>query len=240
MRVVHHETTGSTNDDARALELAPPGTPGDVGLVVADTQSRGRGRNGNTWFSPRGSISMTLTTAGIGAADLSVLPLAVGDAVARTLRDLGAEARVKWPNDILIGDRKVCGILCESSLIGGAARVFIGIGINVEADSVNPDVAARATSLGACGVSIDRPALVAAIVASVLPALRRSPAETVASWKQVSVPWWGGAVRLVEGDLEREVTLLDVNPAGHLVTRDAAGVVRSFVSGEIRGLRGAS
>jgi BirA family transcriptional regulator, biotin operon repressor / biotin---[acetyl-CoA-carboxylase] ligase len=236
--LIHRDATGSTNDDAREVDLTPPGTAGDVALVVAETQSRGRGRSGATWFSPRGSVAMTITTSGIDASALGVLPLSVGSAVARTFRELGAHAEVKWPNDVLIGGRKVCGILCESALLGASARVFIGIGINVEEDSIDPSVAARATSLFTAGVRVDRPTLVAAIVDRVLPSLRFSDApKVVERWKEVAVPWWGDPIRVIEGDVEREVTLLDVNPRGQLIVRDASGVVRTFLSGEIRGLR---
>ena len=236
--LVHRDTTGSTNDDARAVDLTPQGSVGDVALVVAETQSRGRGRGGATWFSPQGSVSMTLTTSGIDASALGVLPLSVGSAVARTFRELGARAEVKWPNDVLIDGRKVCGILCESALLGSSARVFVGIGINVEEHSIDPSVADRATSLWGAGVRIDRPALVAALVERVLPALRSNDGpKVVLAWKEVAVAWWGQTIRVSEGAVDQDVTLLDVNPRGQLVARDASGVVRAFLSGEIRGLR---
>ena len=238
--VFHLQTTGSTNDDARALVSSNGFDAGPTAaLVVAETQTRGRGRGSNTWFSPRGSIALTITTAGVDASQLGVLPLGVGTAVVGALRHRGARAAVKWPNDVLIEGLKVCGILCESSLLAGAARVFIGIGINVDEAAFDPEVKARATSLAAHGLRVDRPALVADLTSRVLALIRggTNGAKVVEAWKAVAVPWWGEPVALLEGAVERRVTLLDVNPEGHLVVRDEAGVVRSLVSGEVRRVR---
>jgi|CXWL01.1.fsa_nt_gi BirA family biotin operon repressor/biotin-[acetyl-CoA-carboxylase] ligase len=244
VEVFHRKTTGSTNDDARALEASKGRDPrAGVALVIAESQTQGRGRGANTWSSPKGSIAMTLMACGVDASRLSVLPLGVGAAVVASLRALGVPAVVKWPNDVLIDGRKVCGILCESSVLEGAARVFIGIGVNVEAATFEPEVATRATTLADHGLIVDRPALVADIARRVLEAIRdqRPGAYIVEEWKAASVPWWGEAVTLIEGEgAGREVTLLDVNPQGLLVVRDDLGVVRSLVSGEIRGLRKAT
>ena len=238
----HHEATGSTNDDARNLVAADGFDPAtSLALVIAERQTQGRGRGSNVWFSPEGSISFTLSVPGVDASRLGVLPLGIGVCVAVTLRAEGAEAFLKWPNDVLIGGLKVCGILCESALLSGAARVFLGIGVNVAAAGLSPEVASRATSLETCGVSVHRPALVAQIVARVLKLIKGSATnqEIVADFKSFAAPWWGEAATIVEGNQERRVTLLDVNPHGQLVVRDEAGVVRCLVSGEVRRIRAA-
>lgn len=238
--VFHRQETGSTNDDARALLSSgalPEGTT--AAIVVAETQTRGRGRGPNGWFSPAGSIALTITTSGVFGSKLGVLPLGVGAAVVWALRQLGAPAAVKWPNDVLIEGQKVCGILCESSLLSGTARVFIGIGINAGETSFSPEITGNATTLAAHGIIVDRPAVVADITGRVL-SLIRSPAfgpRIVDDWKAVCVPWWGETVTFVEGEIERRVTVLDVNPDGQLVVRDEGGVLRSLASGEVRRLR---
>lgn len=241
VEVFHRRTTGSTNDDARALEASKGRDPGArVALVIAESQTKGRGRGANTWSSPRGSIAMTLMAGGVDASRLGVLPLGVGAAVVASLRGLGVPASVKWPNDVMIDGRKVCGILCESSVLEGSARVFIGIGVNVEAAAFEPEVAARATTLADHGLNVFRPTLVADLARRVLEVIhdQRPKARIVEEWKAAAVPWWGEAVTLIEGaGTEREVTLLDVSPEGLLVVRDDLGVVRSLVSGEVRGLR---
>ena len=238
--VFHRRTTGSTNDDARALVSSArfdPASP--AAIVVAETQTKGRGRGSNVWLSPNGSISLTITAAGVEAARLGVLPLGVGTAVVAALRRVGANAAVKWPNDVLVDGRKVCGILCESSLLAGAARVFIGIGINCDTASFDLEVASRATTLADHGLTVDRPALVADITSRVLALLRgkATTPEIVLAWKAVSVPWWGEEVTYLEGDAQKRVILLDVNPDGQLVVRDETGVVRSLLSGEVQRMR---
>jgi BirA family biotin operon repressor/biotin-[acetyl-CoA-carboxylase] ligase len=238
--VYHRRVTGSTNDDARRLVGAERFGDGvSRALVIAESQTRGRGRGGNSWLSPEGSVAMTLVASGVDAARLPTLPLAAGASVATAVRQLGAPAFVKWPNDILINGLKVCGILCESSLLEGSARVFVGIGINVEAGASDAEVASRSTTLRAQGLDVDRPALVADIAGRVFEALRtdmRSQA-VVDRWKDLSIPWWGEEVTILEGNDERRVTLLDVNPDGLLVVRDQDGVLRSLVAGDVRRLR---
>jgi BirA family biotin operon repressor/biotin-[acetyl-CoA-carboxylase] ligase len=240
VRVFHRRSTGSTNDDARALvgtDRFDPAAPAT--LIVAETQTRGRGRGGNSWSSPEGSIAMTLVGPSVDAHRLMVLPLGVGAAVVAAVRALGARASVKWPNDVLIEDRKVCGILCESSLGEGLARVFIGIGVNVSAGATDAKVAARATTLAAEGIRVERPTLVADIARRVVDFLStsESASETVRRWKELSAPWWGEEVTLLEGTMRQRVTLLDVGPEGQLIVRDRNGVVRPLVSGEVRRVR---
>jgi BirA family biotin operon repressor/biotin-[acetyl-CoA-carboxylase] ligase len=241
--VYHRRVTGSTNDDARRLVSAERfGDASSRAIVIAETQTRGRGRGGNSWLSPEGSVAITLIASGIDAARLSALPLAAGASVATALRHLGAPAFVKWPNDILINGLKVGGILCESSLLEGSARVFVGIGINVEAGASDPEVAARSTTLRAQGLGVDRPALVADVAQRVFETLRGDvkTAAMVEQWKHLSVPWWGEEVTILEGSDERRVTLLDVNPDGLLVVRDQDGILRSLVAGDVRRLRAAT
>jgi len=235
----HREVTGSTNDDARAaVQSSPTLGEGSAALFVAESQTRGRGRGSNAWSSPLGSISLTLTAPGVETSRLSVLPLGVGAAVTRALRELGAPAEVKWPNDVLIEGRKVAGILCESSLLGPVARVFIGVGINIEGGAPLSTLPLGAAALEDHTREINRPRLVADIVARVLPLLRTPSPETIVDeWKAVAVSWWGAEATLIEGDTERKVTILDVNPEGQLVVREASGEVRALVSGEIRRIR---
>ncbi len=123
-------TTGSTNDDA--ARFARDGAP--EGLVIgADAQTAGRGRRGRTWVAARGdalTFSVVLRPS-VSPIDAALLPLVVAVAVADAL---GPDARIAWPNDIVIDGRKVCGILCESSTDEtGVAWAVAGIGLNVRA-----------------------------------------------------------------------------------------------------------
>ena len=139
-RIHHVAETTSTNADARG------GRHGDV--FTADFQTAGRGRLGHKWLSPPGAnviMSAVLSVGGLSPEQTSTFPLVVGLAVARGLSRAagGAVPMLKWPNDVLIGGRKVAGILCE--LDGDS--VIAGIGINVKSQKFPPEIERTAISL---------------------------------------------------------------------------------------------
>ena len=159
-RFYRKETTASTNADARA------GRPGDV--FVAEFQTAGRGRLDHEWHAARGenlTFSVVLDAADAPPAEVATLPLVVGLAVARYVSSLlcgAADVSVKWPNDVLVGGRKICGILCERN--GDA--VIAGVGLNVNQTDFPAEIAARATSLRlAAGSPFDRDGVLNGVVA---------------------------------------------------------------------------
>ena len=141
--------TGSTNSDA--LAAARNGAP-HGSVYFADEQQAGRGRGDHAWDSAAGEglYASVLLRAPIPAARLPLLPLAAGLAAAEAIRVVaGLTVDLRWPNDLLIGPRKVGGILVESKISGGSAEfAVVGIGINVHQRSFSPDLTATATSLG--------------------------------------------------------------------------------------------
>lgn len=140
----HRAETASTNQDARR------GVPGDV--FTADFQTAGRGRLDHKWLSPPGAnlmMSAVLSVEGLSPETVATLPLAVGLAVVQAIRALlpaseASRTLLKWPNDVLIGGRKVAGILCERN----GETVIVGIGINVKQRVFAPELARKAISLG--------------------------------------------------------------------------------------------
>lgn len=146
----HIETTTSTMDEARRLARAGV-RPGSV--IMADEQSAGRGRFADrAWRAPPGEGLLATLILGPEAALIPALPLRIGLALCRTVDSLAKGqddpggrpiATLKWPNDVLLGGRKVAGILCEAAQEG----TFIGFGINVGMKSFPPELAAKATSL---------------------------------------------------------------------------------------------
>ncbi|CAA9439525.1 hypothetical protein AVDCRST_MAG82-2755 [uncultured Rubrobacteraceae bacterium] len=140
-RVVEvHGALGSTQE--RARELAHAGLPHGT-LVVAEVQTGGRGRLGRSWGSPKGGLWMSLVLRPWFDASLAsriTQTAAVG--VAKALWEVGVKARIKWPNDLLVGGKKICGILAESSA-GYATSpvqeryldyVILGVGMNANLD----------------------------------------------------------------------------------------------------------
>jgi len=150
--IIYPEVT-STQDVARGLALdgEPEGT-----AVMAINQTGGRGRSGRVWVSPPGknlALSIILQPK-VGPSDAALLGLLTAVAVARTCEDLGAvEPGLKWPNDVLVGGRKIAGILPEAVLHGREVQFVIrGVGLNVNAEESDfpADFRASATSLLLC------------------------------------------------------------------------------------------
>jgi BirA family transcriptional regulator, biotin operon repressor / biotin---[acetyl-CoA-carboxylase] ligase len=144
-------TTESTNDDAKRAARAENAAPHGA-TWVADVQSAGRGRQGRAWLATSGEsllFSVLLRIACLPArVPLMALGagLAVRDAVAANCRD--DVVRIKWPNDVVAEDRKVAGILVESSMSGtSVAFVVVGIGLNVGARALSPELETQATSV---------------------------------------------------------------------------------------------
>lgn len=147
--IIHKSSTVSTNNDARA------GKHADV--FTADFQSAGRGRLDHKWHSAEGEnlmMSAVLDVAPLSVAHAATLPLVAGLAVVKALARLlgnGAAVRLKWPNDVYVNGRKICGILCERA----GDNVIVGIGVNVRQRDFPEDISRRATSLELEGLSID-------------------------------------------------------------------------------------
>ncbi len=150
-RIVHvFETIGSTN--TQAMEMAAKGAK-EGALLIAETQTGGKGRLGRKWFSPPGVnlyLSVILQPK-IDCAQATILTLLAGIAVAHAIRERSQlTARLKWPNDVLIGEKKVAGILAELAADGQAIKhLILGIGLNVnlEASMLPPELSKTATSL---------------------------------------------------------------------------------------------
>lgn len=137
--IKYFDSIGSTNDEALAWAAAD--AP-DLSIVIADEQTTGRGRLDRKWFTPKGTalaLSLVLRPIDQEKPYLSRIVGLAALAVAESLKKLGLAAQIKWPNDVLIAGRKVCGILIESVWSGDDVDcVVIGIGVNVLSGSVPP------------------------------------------------------------------------------------------------------
>jgi BirA family biotin operon repressor/biotin-[acetyl-CoA-carboxylase] ligase len=169
---LHLRETDSTND--RARELAAAGAPHGT-LVTAAAQSAGRGRQGRTWSAPPGhALLMSLVLR----ETHPLLPLAAAVAVADAV---GADAAIKWPNDVLFGGRKVSGILAEGRPQEGWAVLGIGVNVAVRIEDLPPELHATAATLGR------EPTDVEPFLAGLLSALERAlalpAAEVLEAWR---------------------------------------------------------
>lgn len=159
--------TGSTNADLRAAVAAGKAEPGHV--VVAEFQRAGRGRLDRTWESPPGAgllFSVLVDPGTVPVERWGWLPLLSGLAIAEAGRHAaGVELRVKWPNDVLSLDgRKVAGVLCERVDLGARGLAIVGIGLNVSTTAEELPVSHAGSLAMAGATSLDRPALLAAIL----------------------------------------------------------------------------
>lgn len=184
--VIYHDQVDSTNTQAKRVgeELAASGIMASGGndtfggnkaraghgtLVVADLQTAGKGRRGRSWESPSGaSIYMSiLLRPEILPDQAPMLTLVMAQSVAEAVRELtGAEVGIKWPNDIVLNGKKICGILTEMSAeIDYINYVVIGVGVNVNTPDFPETLAKTATSLKIeLGQSVKRSALIAAVM----------------------------------------------------------------------------
>ena len=235
---VWFDEVGSTNDEARRLaeDGAPPWT-----VVAAGHQTAGRGRRGRAWHdAPGASLLCSVVLRPRlqpGQAHLIALAAAVAmiDAVGHPA--LGA----KWPNDLVVGDRKCGGILAEAAVRGGTVpHVILGVGVNVSAgpDDLPPDLREGATSLALEGVEVDADGLLGRFLGSLRDLLERPGfAPSVVETYRSRCRTLGRLVRAKPTAGERvEGRAVDVDEVGGLlVERD--GRVERVAFGEVEHLR---
>jgi BirA family biotin operon repressor/biotin-[acetyl-CoA-carboxylase] ligase len=235
---LHHvDRCSSTQDVAR--ELAGEGA-GEGLVVVAEEQERGRGRRGRSWASDRGGLWLSILLTPGAPALLGPLSLALGVAVAKAVRALyGLEARVKWPNDVEVGGRKVAGVLIEAaSSPGSLLTVVAGIGVNVN-NPLPEALRGKAASLRELlGRSLPRRPLLAKLLVEVdrvYTKLEADPQGVLEEWLLYSSTV-GRAVRVVTEDGEYCGVAVGLAEDGGLVV-DVSGEKRVFRVGEVVHLR---
>lgn len=230
-RVYHHDEVDSTMRVAR--DLARKGAEEGT-IVVAERQAHGRGRLERTWLSPAGGIYMTVVTRpDIGPVLAPRVSLIASVSVATVLRAmLGVPAVVKWPNDVLVHGRKLCGILSEMEAECDAVRyVNVGIGMNVNACVVEGTT--RPVSL--CEL-VHRPVRRAEIARRVTAdLLQRLPdlatPRALDAWKELSETL-GREVCVRHGDEIVAGTAVDLEDAGALIVRTSGGGYTTVYAGD--------
>ena len=229
----------STNDVA--WEALAQGAAEGV-VVVADAQPRGRGREGRRWhLSPGRGLALSVALArGCDGPDLGTVPLAAGLALARACDRLGLAARLKWPNDVLAGERKLAGILCESRRLAtrGLDAVVIGAGVNVSEQEQDfpPELRGRATSFAMEGRRVPRERVAAEFLNALEPlwaAHEEGGRESVVDAWRKRAGFWGRpvTVRTPTGPLHGVAR--DVDPGGGLILRLDDGREITALAGDL-------
>jgi BirA family transcriptional regulator, biotin operon repressor / biotin---[acetyl-CoA-carboxylase] ligase len=246
-----HEKLGSTQQ--RARELARAGAPHGT-LVVSKIQTGGRGRLGRTWGSPAGGLWMSLVLRlGISTEVAPRITQTAAVGVAKALRKLGVGAEIKWPNDLLVDGRKICGILAESSVenIPVAAKkvgagegrrvdfVVLGVGLNANLDPQDLGVPENhaATLRSELGQDIDLLVLLDSLLSHLDFELGRIEdfGAILDDWRALNCTL-GERVRVHRFGEVLEGVALDLGPEGALLLETRDGVVELF-EGEIEQLR---
>ena len=122
------DTISSTNDYLLRKEK---NKDKDIKICIAEEQTKGRGRRGKSWISPKFKNIYFSLNSYLKKEDLSGLSIAVALSVSKVLSKINVMSLIKWPNDLLVGNKKICGILIETAKVGELTKVVIGIGINV-------------------------------------------------------------------------------------------------------------
>jgi BirA family biotin operon repressor/biotin-[acetyl-CoA-carboxylase] ligase len=238
-RIVHYFRTDSTNNVA--LELAAQGAEHGT-VVVAEEQTAGRGRLGRDWYSEKSSgiYASIILRPPLAPAAASVLTLLAGVAVHQAVRSTtGLPVDIRWPNDLLINGKKVCGILTEMSAeLDRLHAVVLGIGLNVNHREMPASLKQIATSLRMEGRKIySRAQILAALLKELEKKYRLllddGSAAIAQAWAAASSYAEGKRIRVLSGSDEFAATTAGLEPNGALRIRREDGREESLVSGEI-------
>lgn len=232
--VIYHDKLSSTMDAARQ-EVRKDAADGTV--VVAGEQTVGRGRIKRVWLSPPGNIALSV----ILYPDTSHLPYIVmltSLAVVHSIEAVtGLKPQIKWPNDVLISGKKVCGILAESNVRGTKAYAIVGIGINVNLGLPDyPEVSATATSLSA---ELKREVSPVHIIRRLLVELDNLYLGLAGGEESIYAEWHdrmvtlGKKVYVKSGESVMEGVAESVGRDGSLLLRHADGSSTRIVAGDI-------
>ncbi|MEK7735684.1 MAG: biotin--[acetyl-CoA-carboxylase] ligase, partial [Nitrospirota bacterium] len=247
--IIFHESIDSTN--TLAMELAEKGVPHGT-VVIADRQLKGKGRLGRTWFSPpKGNIYMSvIVRPEIEPKDATLLTIMSAISCARAVRNsTGIEVKIKWPNDLMVSERKLGGILTEmKSDQDRIVFAVIGIGINVNAslDAFPSDVRAAAASVieelrKGKGIKGDSPEISRTlIIAAILNELERwfkvlikgGRIQLINEWKKLSSTL-GRKVKVVSGKDAISGIAEDIDDEGMLILRLPSGGLKKISAGDV-------
>jgi BirA family biotin operon repressor/biotin-[acetyl-CoA-carboxylase] ligase len=236
-------TAVSTN--TRAMELAATGAA-DGTVVIAETQTGGKGRLGRTWISPRGNLYLSvILRPDIPMHKAPLITLMGAVAVASSIREtLGLAAGIKWPNDILIAGKKVCGLLTEMSAEQDRIRhVVLGIGIdvNMPIEELPPVIRALTTTLAAeAGRTIDRTVFLRTLLVSLdheYHVFLKDPAAVLREWESFNVTI-GNRVAISGAGESIEGLAQGIDPEGRLIIKQDDGSLHTVAAGDVTILKG--
>lgn len=237
--IVHSfDQIDSTNTFAKSLQKdkCPHGT-----LVLAEEQSAGRGRLQRTWNAEKGKnlLFSLVLYPDFGFEKISLLPFAASLAVADAIDAVtGLSSTCKWPNDVLINGRKVCGMLLES-VTGGEMidKVVLGIGMNVNQSTFSDDLQNKATSLSIeSGIEVDRIRLLQSVLEECELRYEQlaqfPPMQLLNEWKLKAL-LFGKKITVLESEFSYNATAIDLAEDGSLIIKLEDGHTKNIFAGDV-------
>jgi BirA family transcriptional regulator, biotin operon repressor / biotin---[acetyl-CoA-carboxylase] ligase len=240
-----HFSQELTSTNTLAMGLAADGVPEGT-VVIAETQTSGKGRLGRKWISPKGNLYLSVVlrpNIPIHKAPLITLTGAV--AVASAIRTTsGLEAGIKWPNDILISGKKVCGLLTEMSAEQDRIRhivLGIGVDVNMEMGELPPDVRSLSTTLAAeAGAKINRTALLQQVLRDLERWYQKflaNDGDVLDEWKKLNITV-GNRITVSGAGEALNGLAQGVDSDGRLIVRLDNGTVRTLAAGDVTIVKG--
>jgi len=224
MKIYNFDSIPSTNDFAKSVISLKEDC-----IITAAEQTNGHGSKGRSFCSPRGGLYITALRFynDLKASNAFKIMVNSSVAVCRTMEEFALSPQIKWPNDVYVCGKKICGILIENTFSGEyISRSIVGIGVNIE--NVLPielnDIAINMSSAGAKGYSYE--------------AVRQKLVEnlfkdfTVEEYKKY-IFFLGKQITLIEGDKKEQVTAVDIDLSGRLIVKDKQGITRFVSAAEV-------
>lgn len=229
------DETTSTNDEARRGDYAE----GDI--IWAENQTAGRGQRGHAWSSSRGldaTFSIVAKPSFIPAARQFAISRITALALADTFAAFGIAARIKWTNDIYVGDRKITGVLIENDLAGDMlARSVIGIGININSRAFDPSLPNPTSMAAECGREFDRREVVERLhgnFTALYASLKKGGEEDIhRRYDSLLYHLDEYHTFALPDGVRFEASVLGTEPSGRLILRHADGTVRAYAFREM-------
>jgi BirA family biotin operon repressor/biotin-[acetyl-CoA-carboxylase] ligase len=236
--VYSFETIDSTNTFAKQLKNvdAPHGT-----VVISEEQTSGRGRLQRNWISPAGEnlLFTIILYPDFGLEKISLLPFAGSLAIADAIDAItGLSATCKWPNDVLINGKKVCGMLLESSLGNSVQdKIILGIGLNVNQTEFSEELKFKASSLQIeCGTIVNRVPLLQRILEELenrYEQLSHFPQQRLLNDWRMKALLFGKKITVLESEFSFTATAIDVHEDGSLIIETEDGKKRNIFAGDV-------
>lgn len=232
------EHCGSTNDEAAKWARDPRDPAPHGAVVLADTQSAGRGRQGRTWHSPPGEnlYFSCILRPPLPPHQVPPLTICAGLAVCEVVNSMGVAASIKWPNDVLVDRAKLAGILTEMSTRSkNLESVVVGVGVNVNSREFPPELAATSISLET-GARQELPKVLGALLVAMNEWYEKYLSDGVAGLESAFAKYSMLGGQVVRARVGREFvsgTVVSLGEDGSLVLESAHGDRHRVIAGEV-------